>query len=461
MYDSPDYIQSLLQSMGMYDQYYNQQPVSYMPPAIQQQSVLQNSVVPTSPWSEEMTRLMMSGGTQDLGTDPNQPVEYSFGSTGVGTQATPEQMARQQANQYVTPAGADASYYYIPDSGPVMTGYTPEQREDIENAQQDARTRGIGTVAALVGGGAALGATPWGSVSPSASGAGLSEITLPASVAPTGAIASGLGPSIPAAQAAAGTGAAAGLAMGPGTPAAVAGATTGGAANVVDTITNTGQSGADVAGNVADAVGGNFQNWVPLITDLVSGLIGVNASNNAVEAQERSTQAVLDFARENRDKALQLNQPFYDASRTALDRMMGMTGMGGTPVDQNALLNADPSYQFRRDESMRALEGGAAARGGLLSGNFGKQALQLAGNYASQEYSNIYNRIAQIAGYGQGATANSQNALTNYASMAGDAAMSTGLANASAYTAQGNVLMDLAQRLGQFDWSSIGGGRRG
>jgi hypothetical protein len=303
-------------------------------------------------------------------------------------------------------------------------------------------------------------------------GEALTGITLPSSVASTGAVASGLGPSIPAGAVAPGTAAASGIAMGPGTAGVVGGAA-GAAANTIPDVTtstttpttnptsSTPTGGTPDLSGIENAISGGFQNWLPLITDLITGAIGTNAANDAADAQERSNQAVLDFARESRDKALELNQPFYDASRTALDRMLGMTGLGGTPVNQQELLNNDPSYQFRRDESMRALENSAAARGGLISGGFGRSALQLAGNFASQEYSNIYNRIAQVAGYGQGATANSQNAMINYATMAGDAAQSQGLANASAYTAKGNVLMDLAQRLGNFDWSSVGGGRRG
>lgn len=65
---------------------------------------------------------------------------------------------------------------------------------------------------------------------------------------------------------------------------------------------------------------------------------------------------------------------------------------------------ADPSYQWRVDEGMRALEGSAAAKGGLLSGGFARDAQTYGQGMASQEFSNIYGRLAQIAGFsGQGA----------------------------------------------------------
>jgi hypothetical protein len=61
----------------------------------------------------------------------------------------------------------------------------------------------------------------------------------------------------------------------------------------------------------------------------------------------------------------------------------------------------DPGYNFRLGEGMRTLERGAAARGGLLSGGYGRRATRYAQDYASNEYSNVYNRIANIAGLGQ------------------------------------------------------------
>lgn len=78
----------------------------------------------------------------------------------------------------------------------------------------------------------------------------------------------------------------------------------------------------------------------------------------------------------------------------------------------NQLMQQDPGYQFRLSQSMTALQNSSAAKGGLLSGGFGKQALQLAGGYASsefnntyerqyQQYSDMYNRLAAIAGVGQ------------------------------------------------------------
>ena len=112
------------------------------------------------------------------------------------------------------------------------------------------------------------------------------------------------------------------------------------------------------------------------------------------------------------------------------------SGAAGPTPDE--LLKADPGYQFRLDEGMRALERGASARGGLLSGGFSRKALRYASDYASNEYGKVYDRIANIAGYGMtGAQLSSQSALA-YGQQGTQALGNAGFTKASSYLAQGN-----------------------
>lgn len=87
---------------------------------------------------------------------------------------------------------------------------------------------------------------------------------------------------------------------------------------------------------------------------------------------------------------------------------------------------ADPGYQFRMDEGMRGVEGGAAARGGLLSGAALKAIQKYGQGLASQEYGNAYgrynadqtnqyNKLAGLVNSGQ----RSVNQLTNAAGQFG------------------------------------------
>lgn len=59
----------------------------------------------------------------------------------------------------------------------------------------------------------------------------------------------------------------------------------------------------------------------------------------------------------------------------------------------NDVFEKDPGYQFRLDEGAKAVEGSAAARGGLLSGAAAKAMQKYGQGYASNEYANAYNRF--------------------------------------------------------------------
>ena len=120
----------------------------------------------------------------------------------------------------------------------------------------------------------------------------------------------------------------------------------------------------------------------------------------------------------------------------------------------------DPGYEFRRSEGERAVSAGASARGGLLSGGTGKALTRYGQDYASNEYTNVYNRISNIAGLGQSAAANSGNAAMQAGAYMGNAASNAG--NASAYGAigAGNAWANAGNQIAQLPWDKIkwGGG---
>lgn len=84
---------------------------------------------------------------------------------------------------------------------------------------------------------------------------------------------------------------------------------------------------------------------------------------------------------------------------------------------------ADPGYQFRQQESQRAIERSAAAKGHMGSGNMMAALQQRSQDIASQEYGNIINRLiglgsaTQEAGLAAGSTYGNmmQNAITGQA----------------------------------------------
>lgn len=119
----------------------------------------------------------------------------------------------------------------------------------------------------------------------------------------------------------------------------------------------------------------------------------------------------------------------------------------------------DPGYQFRFEEGQRALDRGAAARGGLLSGGYGRKAIRYGQGFASNEYTNVYNRIANIAGMGQTANQFAGNAALNAGANMSGAAAAQGINSAYGAIGAGNAWNSLGNNLALMDWSKIFGGQ--
>lgn len=115
----------------------------------------------------------------------------------------------------------------------------------------------------------------------------------------------------------------------------------------------------------------------------------------------------------------------------------------------------DPGYNFRFNEGQRALDRGAGAAGGLLSGGYARKSQRYGQDYASGEYQNVYNRIANIAGMGQTAAGQSGQYAQYGGQGMGNAASNA--ANASAYgqVGAGNAYANAANQISQMPWDKI------
>jgi hypothetical protein len=134
-------------------------------------------------------------------------------------------------------------------------------------------------------------------------------------------------------------------------------------------------------------------------------------------------------------------------------------GSAVQPFDMSKF-QADPGYNFRMSEGLKALDRQAAARGGLMSG----AALKAAGRYgqesASQEFGNAYNRYRQnrqdqleplmyaMTG-GTNATNATNTAMGNYGTNAANLMGQAGQATGAGYLGAGNSLIILFGALNQ------------
>ncbi len=155
------------------------------------------------------------------------------------------------------------------------------------------------------------------------------------------------------------------------------------------------------------------------------------------------------------------NHPDYQGPPSGLNTSLPLDP-GYTPPQENPggveggyNFMTDPGYQFRFQEGQRALERGASARGGLLSGGFARKMTRYGQDIASAEYGNVYNRISNIAGLGQVATGRSGQAALYGGAQMGAAAGQAGYARASGYTAQGNIWAGAAGQIAQLPWGDM------
>ena len=113
------------------------------------------------------------------------------------------------------------------------------------------------------------------------------------------------------------------------------------------------------------------------------------------EALGREAMGLLDPATEEANKRLRdALGPYAQAGELTLDRLLKGLQPGGEFSQKFSGVIDDPGYKFRLNEGQRAVERGAAARGGLFSGGSLRDLTEFSQGLASQEYGNAFNRFA-------------------------------------------------------------------
>lgn len=167
---------------------------------------------------------------------------------------------------------------------------------------------------------------------------------------------------------------------------------------------------------------------------LGGALFGGNAAQDAANTQANATIQAAQIQAAATDKTIQAQKdalsqqradlaPFTKLGVDALPTLRGLLGQDGgmTPSQVMAL---DPGYQFRKQEGQTALENNQAVmRGPGLSGATLKELTQYGQDYASGEFTNIFNRQLGAAGLGQASAAGQASATGASANAVGNALM--------------------------------------
>jgi hypothetical protein len=182
---------------------------------------------------------------------------------------------------------------------------------------------------------------------------------------------------------------------------------------------------------------------------VVSGAMGSRAAGKAASTQAEAADRSAEVQREIFERQVELQQPWLKAGEEALNKLTPLATQY-TPFGMQQF-QADPGYQFRMSEGMKALERGAAARGGLLSGSTLRATQRFGQDLASQEYQNAFNRygiererrlgpLQSLAGVGQTTSQQLSSQAGQMGANVGNMMTSGAAARASGYVGQANAL---------------------
>lgn len=140
---------------------------------------------------------------------------------------------------------------------------------------------------------------------------------------------------------------------------------------------------------------------------VVGGTAALVAGSKQAGAIEQGAESSIAEQRRQFDIAQGINAPRIAAEDAARQELMNVLGLGSQPFDFSSV--NIPGQQFAIDESQRAVERSAAARGGLVSGGTLAELQNRALGITNQNFaSNFLNPLLGLAGGNAGQTAGQQ-----------------------------------------------------
>lgn len=198
---------------------------------------------------------------------------------------------------------------------------------------------------------------------------------------------------------------------------------------------------------------------------VIGGIATSKAAKKAAKAQTTAADQSVAEQRRQYDLTRADFAPWRTAGSAAIDKLSAVYGLNGavaknpdgTPAQYGGFFNS-PDYQFRKDESLKAANNALSSRGLLGSGAAVKAKTALAGNLASAEFGDWWNRLAGVAGVGQTATQATSAAGQNAANNISQAYTNAGNARASAYMNTGAAINNGLQNMASLYAFNSGGG---
>ena len=197
-----------------------------------------------------------------------------------------------------------------------------------------------------------------------------------------------------------------------------------------------------------------WQFLIPAAASLISGAMQSRAVGKAQAAEREQQDKALQLQQRMYEEGVQRQQPFLAGGTEDYNRLRAL--MSGGPNAAQQFLQMDPGYGFRLSEGLKALERGAAARGGLISGNALKAAQRYGQDVASQEFGNAYNRLAGLANIGPAAAGVMNTLGQQYATGAGNIYGAMGQSAGQAQLQRGSIYGNMLNQLGGIGGRAFG-----
>lgn len=150
-------------------------------------------------------------------------------------------------------------------------------------------------------------------------------------------------------------------------------------------------------GTTAALITGGLLAGGKAIGSAVAGSKQAGAIERGAQQQEafgREAMGLIDPAAAEANRRLEESlNPYAKAGELTLERLIKGLEPGGEFSKQFSGVIDDPGYKFRLNEGQRAVERGAAARGGLFSGASLRDLTEFSQGLASQEYGKAFDRF--------------------------------------------------------------------
>ena len=196
---------------------------------------------------------------------------------------------------------------------------------------------------------------------------------------------------------------------------------------------------------------------IPAAATLLGARQASKATKEAAATSAASADKATELQRQMYEESVARQQPFLQTGTEFFNRLAAL--QRGGPEAQQQFLQMDPGYGFRLSEGLKAMERGAAARGGLMSGAALKAGQRYGQDLGSQEDMNAFNRyqaerqarlgpLQSLAGVGQTATQALGSAAGQYGSNIGNIMMGQGQTAANAALARGSAYAGGLNQLG-------------